>query len=595
MSRFLQFAILAISILFTACASPLKISTQKQFDDAVSRINQGEEMHFELSKGTYVLKQSLKATAPLSIKGNNATITSANEPFRPNDAVKATLTHNVYSFVNALSIFPLFYDKNGRILPISESVIDSVRVNYVEGEIIAPEEYNPGTAIKIPISSNLMHLKNKRFSKAFGYLDSGWKVVDFSVERADDKYFYCTTINDCHTKNFQYDKTAYKKSVRFVIFNVEIKEGGIFYDDHWLYVPKGFGDVYCVNRQDDEYQIPSITTTSDLILEGLTFCAIGGIEVNSDIKESCRIEKCTFNNCLEGALKVKKENGDDVTPIRIANCTFKDCAILSGNIVSLSSSFKGLSCIYMTGCELTRHSDNRVIYKNGSGGLYVDGDVTLTDNIVYNTCRAHLYLFRGNIIAKKNMLFNADEFNSQPERNFSSDWGLVYCGFIYTDAQQALNNKEHCALLEGNLLYGAFAYGGDARGIFIDDGRGDVICKNNVILNTQIYSIDSRNSRITEAASVRNRYERNIMTSNYRMAAGAVVVGDDVPSMSGNIMLGSKHNITANVIIEEEDKRLDVNTTASCESERIEVSKELYKVIKKSPAWKGVKKHVKQK
>ena len=78
---------------------------------------------------------------------------------------------------------------------------------------------------------------------------------------------------------------------------------------------------------------------------------------------------------------------------------------------------------------------------------------------------------------------------------------------LITVTKSALDNKIHHILLENNLIYGAYAYGRDARGIFIDDGRGDVTCNNNVILNTQSFSIDSRNVKRHDASSVRVRYK----------------------------------------------------------------------------------------
>ena len=84
------------------------------------------------------------------------------------------------------------------------------------------------------------------------------------------------------------------------------------------------------------------------------------------------------------------------------------------------------------------------------------------------------------------------------------------------------------------MLYGAYSYVHDARGIFIDDVRGDVKCLDNIILNTQRYSIDSRNISTHEASSVRNIYSGNIVTTKYRLEAGSAVEGYNTPVLMKN-------------------------------------------------------------
>lgn len=576
-------------------ASPVRVSTQTQFDKVIERINNGEEMHVLLKPGTYVLKKQVMAKAPLTIKGKRSVITCASESFMPGNATKETNDYYIYEIKNKISIFPLFYDNEGKLIPISESVIDSVRVNYIDGEIEAAENYTAGTGLKIPISSNLQHLKNKKFSHAFGYLDSGWRVVNFSIERSDDNFLYCTTVNECTTKNYQYDRIAYKKPVRYVVFNAEIKPECVYYDSDWLYIPKGMGPVYYINRDAADNILPRITTYNDIELSGVQFCGIGGVSIQSGTHNKCNIYKCYFKNCLGTALSINKNNEDSVIPAIVSKCDFENCGVFSGSIVSLRSDIKGQTCICMSNCKLTRHSDAKVIYKNGSGGLYVDGDVLLTDNVIYNTCRAHLYLFRGGIFAKGNYIYNTDEFYIFYDRNTSSDWGLVYCDHIYTDTQNALDNMLNKIVLEGNLLYGAYAYGGDARGIFIDDGRGDVICKDNVVLNTQIYSLDSRNCRLMNASSIRNSYSGNIVSSNYRLAAGKDVTGMNRPSTSANVLFTETPNIVSNSNEFTEDKRLDYDASSSCIEGTIVVSKELFNLLKRSPARRTINRFVKRK
>ena len=587
--RLLQLLILLeVPCSLMAESALIKVASQEHFDAAVARINSGEETHIVLKKGTYILRTSINATAPLSIKGKNATITCATQ-VTSKEIVRQTETHNIYKLDQPLSPFALFYDKNGKLLPISESVIDSVKVNYIDGEIEGPQGYKTGEKIKIPISSNLKHLKNKVFSCAYGYFDSGWRTVSFQLDRSDDKYFYCTTLSDCHTKNYQYDEVAYKKPVRYVIYNAEKKDNAIFFEGTDLYIPKDISVLHYLNNKDSSHIVPTITVSKDFELENVKLVGLGGVTVNSKIGNACIIKDCLFQNSLDCALRINKENGENAIKAIVTGCVFKECAVYTGNIVQLTSSVYGSACILMQCCKLSRHTEGNVIYKNASETVFVNGDVEIKDNVMYNSCRGHLIMNNGNMKISGNFFYNSDSFSARPERNYSNDWGLVYCNHIFKETNDALDNRQNHILLENNLLYGAYAYGGDARGIFIDDGRGDVTCKNNVILNTQYYSIDSRNVKMHDAASVRNKYEGNIVSSAYRLEAGSAVKDADRPVSSGNMLISSKENKISNTEILEKDRKLDMDASSSCDGTKIRIKKDLYKVLKKHPSFDYIK------
>lgn len=596
MRHLLITALLLLTQALYAGGRCVNVANQKQFDVAVERINKGEEMHLCLKKGLYVLNKSVNARAPLSIEScGAATITSSDE-YRNQDRIGVNATHDVYRIKTAPSTFALLYDSEGKILPVSESVLDDAGVNYLEGKIQAPSEYVAGTEIKIQIPSNLVHLKNKTFPRAFGYLDCGWKVVPFELVKSDKKFFYCKTLDECPTKDYQYDRNFYKKQVRFVMFNAEIKPGSVYYDNERIYVPKGVDRFFFLNSQEKGRTVPSITTGSDAEFRNIGFDGFGGITVNSNAAGRCEIVNCRFRNILGFALKVVKENGPVVRPANVKGCTFTDCSIYRDNILIVKSGFEGRSCVTVSNCVLTRHSEDRVYYKNASGALWVDGDAVVENNVIYNTCRCHLYMNKGEIVARGNVMYNTDGFNSRAERNLSGDWGVVYCNHIFyngNNTERALENKQHHILLESNMVYGAVAYGGDARGIYIDNGRGDVECRDNVVLNVQGYSIDTYNSPLTNASAVRNSYSGNIVTSKYRLLSGSAVTGSNVPVTRKNMVVSTEANKISNIRVAEDDVRLDdVDASATCSGGKIRVNEGLYKVMKKSPAWKEIKKYV---
>lgn len=382
------------------------------------------------------------------------------------DADEQTQSHFVHKIDNEFPPFTVFYNEDKELLHLAESVVDSIGVNYVEGEILAPSDFKQGATIKIPIPFNLKHLRNKAFSCAFGYFDSGWALVDYIVERSDDRFFYCTALSGCSTNNVMYDKTYYKKDVRFVIYNAEIKPNSIHYDSEGLYVPKNIVKLYFVTKNDNSQLLPTITINSDISICGVHFEGIGGVIVNSHRDSFCEIKKCKFEKTNSNTLSIKKDNGRDVKVAIVKDCTFFDCGIQDGYVLYLASNYEGQICIEVRGCTISRYPNSIVTYKNTGGAVRVNGDGSLYNNIIYNTCRDHFYLYGGTIKVYGNMLYNSDAFNSQIDRNLSSDWGLIYCDHYYSDKQKAIDNKLHRIVIEDNLLYGAYAYGGDARGFF---------------------------------------------------------------------------------------------------------------------------------
>lgn len=586
--------LLQVSCAIYAVTKNTRISTHKQLDEAIELINNGHEMHLALSPGRYVLKKSIKANAPLSIKGNRTIITCCVDSFISNYSAKNTKSHFVYKLKQSLSIFPLFYDERGNILKVSESVIGNSRVNFVEGDIVSTGNFYPGSSLIIPISSNLGRLKNKVFDFAFGYIDSGWGVVNLKLEKSDEKFFYCTTQNICLTRNFQYDKSTYNRKVRFVIFNAEVTDDGIYYDKEWLYVPKCMKRVYCLNRNDKNHSYPVVTTKSDVKLQGLQFQGFCSINVESPADMVCEITDCFFQNSLDNALTITKNNGDGLRMAYLKKCRFESCALLNGYIVRLNSNYVGTPCILMKNCIVERYPNDEVMYKNSVGAVCSEADASIIGNVIKNTCRDHIFIGRGVNEVKGNFLYNSNRFNSYVYRNLSSDFGLIYCNHLFSKTQDALNNKSNRIRLEGNLFYGAYAYANDARGIFIDDGRGDVECYDNIILNSQRYSIDSRNISTHDASSVRNVYSGNIVTTKYRLEGGSAAKGLDSPVVKKNYIATEEKNTLMSVVVKEPDETLTGTFSFTLKEGKILVTKSLYESIKVNPSWKQIKPYIKK-
>lgn len=171
------------------------------------------------------------------------------------------------------------------------------------------------------------------------------------------------------------------------------------------------------------------------------------------------------------------------------------------------------------------------------------------------------------------------------DRNLSSDLGLVYVNHFTNDAGIAIGNTQNLVLLENNLMYGAYAYGNDARGIFIDDGRGDVTCRNNVVLDCQRYSIDSRDARsYVPTSSIRNRLENNCLGTPFRLAAGEGVPEKDRPTQYGNVMLTDGQNIITRTKCEpgQIDSRVVLDARAITKGDKVAISRNAKKVIRRT-------------
>lgn len=587
------FVFIALFHFNVAKAEITIVRNQGQFDEAMTRINNGEEMNILLKSRIYILKDNIKSSAPLFINGNGSTILKYDDSYNLSNIVMETDRHYVYKTKSQLEAFALFFSIDGSIMKLSETVDDSLKVNFVEGDIISPNVFSSGTDLKIPISQNLTHLKNRTFAKAFGYFDCGWETINFCLNKSDESYFYCTTINSCATNNFQYDKDAYKKQIRFVLYNAELKPNCIYYDDTKVYVPKDQASVFVVNSLINRINKPSIIATSDIKLKNLHFIGLENVTINSKKGSTCEINDCIFKNSLGSGLTIIKENGEGVKVSQITRCVFLRCALFSSTSVVLRSSFNNNICIIMKDCIVSRYPDGSVGYKNAIPSVAVYGDVSLIGNRIYNSCRGQLGLNSGYIIAKNNFLYNTDAFNKECYRNYSNDWGLIYCNQSYRNSDEAINNKLHCILLEGNLLYGAYSYGGDARGVFIDDGRGDVKCWKNIVLKTQRYSIDARNASGRSAASIRNQYIGNIVDNHYRLAAGVDVKGDNVPVVKKNIMITEQNNEIKNVNVEKEDVVFQLAQDYYLQNDILFISKEMSKVLKRERLWRKVWQYIK--
>ena len=586
-----------ISLLLILASLPClsqSIYSQQQFEDALAKVKKGEPVSMKLLPGTYHLSEPITAKGALSIIGLGATIEAYTDIYSPRNAVRETPSHYVCKLKHTLSEYSLMVDQNDCLVEVSESVNKETYVNttaIIEGTY----EKRVGVEVRIPIPDNLSHLKNKSYQKAFGYFDCGWSRMCFKLKKTDNKYLYCETLHATNVPRYDYEKSAYKKDIRYVMYNAEIKTGAVYYDNDYIYIPKSVKSLKVKNCDIFENATPDISINGDVVFTGITFAGINGINVSSREKNRCLFTGCNFTHTIGNALKITKKSEKDFLPVYLSRCTFNECALLWDVMLDMSSTNVGNKSIYVSDCNFVRYPDAKVRYKNTSAMVNVNADTRISDCTFWNTCRCHLYFTRGNSESVGNVIYNTPDFNAMKDRNLSNDWGLIYVNHVYTDNEKAKANKLHKVTIEKCFLYGAYANANDARGVMIDNGRGDIICKNNVVLDCQCYSLDAREAKsFVGTSSIRNVFVNNILGCRYRLAGGVEVPLNERPISRGNILLSDYNNVfNDRSQIQVSNKVITV--TMECKEGKMYVSKGDYKHMRSIQFFKKVKKYIRKK
>lgn len=581
MSSLIPIRIFVALVLFSSFnVVQARISSQEEFDRMIEKILLGACVNEHIAPGTYKLKKDIIATGPIRLKGKNVIIYGNNEIISQDDAVGEEGGYNIYRITTDIPDFSMFLDEQENIIPVSESVESETRVNFCSA-IDGYFARKPGIPLCMTLSNPMPDISITENSRSYGYFDCGWSVVNFSVKRKNNQFLYVVTHNPTNTKDFNYEKNFYGNEIRYVLFNAEKKEGYIYYDSHYLYVPKKYKKV-CIVRNTHK-QVPSIHVKSDVDMSGITFINFNGIKVESSTSSACEVKNCQFINTLGSALTIKKKNDSTSIPATIENCRFQHCSIYSGNVISATTDHSDNSCIYIKDCIINRYDDTFIMYKNAGGCVYLNGDVEISDCRIYNTPRCHLYLAKGHIIAHDNILYNEQQFNQYKHRNLSSDFGIIYCDHFTNDPKIAIENTSNTIKIGRNILYDAYAYGNDARGIMIDDGRGDVSCIQNIIHNTGIYSIDSRGcEKYVGTSSIRNMYSGNIVDTKYRIQGGKDICEDDLPIVDGNYILGNNACKITNTKTLQPDTLISNGFIQEVTNDKIIISQNIKRLIKKS-------------
>lgn len=515
------------------------IHNQLEFDSILKQAANKQNVDVYLDNGEYVVDTQQPIYRKFYLKGCDAIIKQKNKILTRADATNETSTHYICPLEN-VDIFSLFVDDTGKIIPISEDVDPITKVNYVLEDILSVEEDQTMLGIKkikIKIPNNLACLKNKEFERAFGYIDSWWTAPSFAVTHSDSDYFYCELFQE--KKKEQYnsyingDKYQYKQPPGFVIYNVSPQPGRIFFDCRQIYIPKEYDSIEIINSENKPIFL--LQDEAEVSFDGINILnSTSVLFVQKNNKGKLNLRHCKFRNILKQVIGTYYETA--LRSLNIEQCEFLDCAVIDGiPLIKIhSSECKGI----IRDSYFNQYSDGICMYKS-TATQYVFirkcKEIEIINNKFLNIPRGGLFLLNGKINVIANEFYNEPNFNSYPYRNFSRDSGAIYCNRLFSDTRIGDNNPDKINLRLNKIhdIYGK----GDIRGIFIDDGRGDVTCYGNLIYNGQLYSIDSRVIQKDPYSSIRNKYEYNIVALPYRLLYGDSIPIKDRPILENNILL----------------------------------------------------------
>lgn len=512
------------------------IQTQAEFDNLLEKASHKYEINAYLKPGIYIVNKSQPIYTKFNLRGNTANIRQKNQIFTKKDAIRRTPTHYICPAEN-INEFSIFVDNDGNIIPLSEEVDTKTKINIVTDDIVCVEDDHNQyiERIKIRIPENLYYLRNRKFDKTFGYIDSWWSAPSFIVSHSDSIYFYCDLSQKRELRQYNAyingEKFQYNQNIAFVIYNVEPKAGRLFFDKKFIYIPKEYDQIEIIDSKSKPLFV--LQENADVKFEEINIVNTTSVFQTNRNSKSLVLINCNFHNILKQAIDTRYKT--NLKSLNLAGCHFSNYSFLDGiPLLNISAPECNGN---ITNSIFNQYESGFCFYKNTAQNIYISHckGFKINNNLFFNTSRGGLFLLNGKIEVVSNEFFNDSIFNSYPSRNFSRDAGAIYCSRLYNrfKTQDDNLNKIQLKLNKIHDFYGK----GDVRGIFIDDGRGDVACYGNLIYNGQSYSIDSRAINTDNYSSIRNEYQYNILAYPYRLTYGDSIETKNRPIINHNVLL----------------------------------------------------------
>lgn len=504
----------------------------------------------------------------------------------------ALKTNARYTAANGLGYFPVFVDENDNPIKVQTPV------NPDYGCLIVPDseyenckfsdDYSNNKELQIPIDSTLGNeYRNQTFTNSYGVIKVDYRYVYFRLDSSDSTYFYGTAIwNPYENSTFRalnYDITNYSDKICYSIYNCCIKEDdSIFYNGEYIYIPntirklKFIGSAWKTMSSEGAMRWIDIQGTYNVAFRNITFKNFCGYPIkyagkaDQTTNNNFTIEGCKFLNCMSDAICIGMSSEPSSPSTwkgiigNINNCEFKNCSITPTStdscvvyIRTFYRSYPTLSntqFVTVSNCKFYNIS-NKQYYMGERRAIRINANSDIK-NCEFNNFVLAIVVTLGDVLVRDNILKNDSEILNLPYPEFIHDAGVIYVGQIsgsnLIDTNRLIDDR-HKAIVRGNNIYPIIPaiYGSQLSfsGIYIDDGRGNVLVDNNLVgpLGTARYSIECRNISTGDYAdgysSNRNRYTNNVVFNAYRMTYGSGIEGNGgiKPSVSGNIVISGEY------------------------------------------------------
>ena len=370
-------------------------------------------------------------------------------------------------------------------------------------------------------------IEQSSLKNVFGFFEANWGTIPFqltgdienlTIDGVQHQYYIAQTlIYTIDSSSYSIDSNANRLYNivgynQYVLINVP-KEGNLWYDKNYIHIPNGISSVEIVEGMYSEYTTNWLfdSNLSDkFFVSGITFNNFKNVfnfkdpGVRTATNNGFNITGCTFNNVLGYAIKAflaTTEISNKETSY-INGCKFYNCGYSHYTAVSIQSDLgcyeTGIKWAVIENCLFHNYTDDVCHYKNSRNmqlRVYY-ADALIKGCEVINSPRCGISVSkRGVEHIIGNHIWNTKNFLAN-KRNLQMDGGLLYIGGQETHSAHigvADGVLRHSVIVEDNIIHGTRALAKtDIRGIYIDDGKGNVTCTHNIVYDMCASAYDSR-------------------------------------------------------------------------------------------------------
>ena len=460
--------------------------------------------------------------------------------------------------------------------------------------------YVQGLIEVVDVNNKICRLKSKEIlpnildaSNVFVLIPEWYTTKAYKVIRIEKEYVYFVasdlTNSFYNGLNVNDDYNYAKKELRFRLCNVENDKDVISVIKQKVSLPNDYSSIR-------EGRVQNFVTIYNCIFKNIEFSNLKFIGngarnntalfyFNNTRSKQIIVKRCEFLGMRSGVILIKGTSN-----VFIKGNIFKDCyyyGVYSDNasinthiednqFSVMGKRFQNSFCISCSGSDF--YISNNILKDFGYGGVSLG---MWYGSEQKNSCRG---------IVENNEFFYSDSFLKEVPES-----GLMDGGAIYT------YSKNDGTIIRYNYIHDISGVA-DNRGIFCDDGAyGLLICGNVITKIYNSYCIDSRRvssiENYAQGSNVKNaninvEITNNIVDGDVRFEANEVV--NNGCKYGGNYILTAKKTRMPVITIKDVDNK-ESDIYLDCigfHKGKLEVAKESYKILKRSPIWPGIKKHI---